>query len=283
MNIKVVYDPQGPLWFFKLTSGPQRGLGHIKMIWDSDLASQVGITQCGNAVILPCDVLGYVKLIGEFFDEDKGLPVTAHGGIAGAAGGFGWKLELFHGAPRYIQFSEVEVDPDTPLLLSIAYPRGTTFMLTAYAEYCIPSLQYSCQERFQEVQSIRDVRESLGNTFYVDPNGVITFRIIQLSKSFTGRPDFFLPQYDDVGRNGNGYALSRFERDGIRLPVFSDGTYLELIADCPVSQLGPFYCSEVPEPYKPKVCPEGYEQTGYDVCSLKGNYEKKIFADGSTT
>jgi hypothetical protein len=82
-----VFDPQAPLWFFKLDSGPQRGLGSLKMMWDSDLHAQVGLSQCGNGKIHPCDAVGHIKHLGGRFKNDKGLPVTANADIVGPVGG----------------------------------------------------------------------------------------------------------------------------------------------------------------------------------------------------
>ena len=233
-----MFDPQAPLWFFKLDSGPQRGLGSLKMMWDSDLHAQVGLSQCGNGKTHPCDAVGHIKHLGGRFKNDKGLPVTANADIVGPVGGFGWKLQLLKGAPKSIRLLEIEVDPATPLLLSIAYPPGTSFNITANAKLCTPSVKYTCKEEFRRVASIAEVRKSLGNTYHVDPKGVLTFRVIQTPKTFVGRPEFFLPQYTDVGKDGNGVALERFERDGIRLPRYTDGNFLLVEANCISSYQG---------------------------------------------
>ena len=222
----VVYDPQGPLWFYKLGNGPERGLGSVTLHWDSALDAQVGVSQCGNGNSLPCDAVGRIKHLGRKYSNDTGLPVTANADITGPVGGFGWKLELFKGAPKSIRFSEVEVDPANPILLSIPYPPGTKFNITAISTRCKPTAQYTCMDTFRQVASFTEVRASMGNTYHVSSGGVITFRVIQTPKSFVGRPEFFLPQYTDGGREGYGIALERFERDGIRLPAFTDGNYL---------------------------------------------------------
>jgi hypothetical protein len=275
---KVVYDPQGPLWFFKLGSGPERGLGHFNMLWDDALHAQLGKSQCGNSY-LPCDYVGYIKHLGPYFNGDAGLPVTANANAVGPVGGFGWKLELDNGAPKSVRFHQIEVDPATPLLLSIAYPLGTSFTLVAHGGYCTDNANYTCEEMFHQVGSVADVRTSLGNTYHVDSNGVLTFRIIQLPQTFVGRPEFFLPQYTDLGRDGLGFALERFERDGVRLPSFVNGPYLKLDANCPSSGA---YCSKSPSSYQPEVCPSGYSQTGYDTCtSISDANMKKLFADGT--
>ena len=275
----VVYEPQGPLWFFKLDSGPERGLGHFKMKWDNALHAQIGKSQCGNGAYVPCDYVGYIKHLGAYFDDDAGLPVTANADIVGPVGGFGWKLELDSGAPKSVRFEQIEVDPATPLLLSIAYPLGTAFNIVAHGGYCTDNADYKCTETFHQVGSVADVRTSLGNAYHVDSIGVLTFRIIQTPKTFVGRPEFFLPQYTDLGRGGHGFALEHFERDGVRLPAFAYGPYLILDANCPSSGA---YCSKSASSYQPEVCPSGYSQTGYDTCtSISDASMGKLFADGT--
>jgi len=277
---EAIYDPQGPLWFFKLNSGPERGMGHFNMEWDDNLHTQIGTTQCGNGPDIPCDYVGYIKHLGDQFTNDTGLPVTANADVVGPVGGFGWKLELDGGSPKSIRFEEIEVDPATPLLLSIAYPPGTSFNITAHARYCTASEKYTCSEPFHQVNSVAEIRNSLGNTYYVDPQGVLTFRILQLPKTFVGRPEFFFPQYSDEGRDGFGFALERFDRDGVFLPMYAHGTHLILDADCSTSGA---YCSQTPPPYEPNVCSTGYIQTAYDTCTSASNPSMVMFADGSNS
>jgi hypothetical protein len=272
-----VYEPQAPLWFFKLNSGPERGMGHFIMEWDNNLHDQVGNGQCGNGDGQPCDYRGYIKHVGDKFVNDPGLPVTANAHIVGPVGGFGWALELFEGAPKSVLFRQIEVDPTTPLLLSIPYPPGTSFTITAFARWC-DSNNDLCEETFHQVNSIEAVRSSLGNTYHVDSNGVLTFRIIQTAKLFLGKPNFMLPQYSDTpGGWKEIWALARFERDGVRLPKAENGPYLTLDANC-ASNDG-VYCSQSVSPYNRNVCPSGYSQSAYDTCTSSSG--GKIFANGS--
>lgn len=249
------------------------------MKWDDSLHNQVGGSQCGNGPGIPCDYVGYMKHVGDFFGSDLGLPVTANADVVGPVGGFAWKLELDGGAPKSLRFEQIEVDPATPLLLSIAYPIGTSFTIVAHAAYCSDSEFYSCEETFTQVSTIAEVRASMGNTYHVDSNGVVTFRIIQTPKTYVGNPDWSIPQWDDVGKWGNGYAIDRFERDGVRLPIMAYGPWLTLDADCS----GGVYCSSTPATYEPTVCSPGYTQTGYDTCTSTSNPSMKEYADGSTS
>lgn len=287
----VVYDPQGPLRFIKQNKGPSRGVGHFVMKWDDVLHKTVGRTNCGNGGPQPCPVVGYVRHLGSRFSPvngaSQGLPITANSDVVGPVGGFGWFVTFKEGAPRQVKFELIEVPPESPMMVSIAYPLGTTFTLTAHAAWCTNSVSNKCQEEFTAVSSIEKVRNGLGNTYHVDENGVITFRVIQTPQSYVGDPNWFLPSYDTVGKWGQGYALDRFERDGVRLPKLKYGPYLLLEAEnCGATQ--GVYCTGTPavngNTYNPNVCStNGYKQVAYDACCSTSNPSRCEFADGSTS
>ena len=271
---EVVHDQQGPLKFIK--ANRERGLGHFRMLWDDSQHSQVGGALCGNGNQAPCTALGYIKHLGPRFVNDNGLPVTARADVAGPVGGFGWLLELSSGAPRNLKLELIEVRPDTPMLLSIAYPRGTTFTITANAAWCTPNERYACQEQFYSVGSSEEVRNSPGNTYHVDNNGLLTIRVVQTPSGFVGNPSWFLPTYDDIGKWGNGHALPRFERGGVLLPKMSYGPYTEIQASCGGSGA---YCSERPPSVDQSgVCPNGYTQTAFDACCAISNPSQCVYA-----
>lgn len=275
----VVHDPQGPLKFIKQTK--QRGLGHFRISFDSAQHSQVGGSQCGNGGGQPCNPLGYIKHMGKKFSSDLGLPITASPDVSGPVGGFSWLLKLNSGSPRQLKIEFVEVSPDTPMLLSIAYPLGTSFTITANApSWCGTSQQYSCKEVFHPVNSVADVRNSLGNAYYFSNQGLLTIRIIQTPKDYVGAPSWFLPKYTDIGQWGNGYALPRFERGGVLLPGLSYGPWLDVVANCPASSSNAAYCSQAPPNLDPDVCPVGYTQTAYDKCCSGSTC---VYADGSSS
>jgi hypothetical protein len=288
----VVYDPQGPLRFIKQTNGPQRGLGHILMQWDSSVNSQVGGSVCQNGVpSVPCPTLGYMRHLGHKFSPllgagaAPGMPVNAGGAIVGPVGGYGWLLNLTAGAPISINFPEVVVSPNIPLTLSIPYPIGTSFTITAVApSWCwTENGAYSCQQPFSSASSFAQVRNGPGNLYYVDPNGVLTIRLVQLPKDFVGRPNWFLPGYNDTGRDGLGLALDFFSRDNVTLPRVIFGSSYTLTAHCPSSSGA--YCTPTTTPtttYDPDVCPNGYEQVAYDAC-CSTTTTHCVYADGSTS
>lgn len=274
-----MYDEQGPLRFIRTSNGPERGLGHVRVSWDSALQNQVGSSICGNGNGLPCPVEGYIRHAGSLFDGRLGLPLTARGEVAGPVGGFGWVVEFNAGAPRQIDFENIEVLPETPLLVSIPYPSGTTFTITAHASpWCHennPTI--SCTETFKAVDSIDRVRTGPGNEYYVDLDGTVTFRIIQTPHDFVGQPDWFIPSRDEFAVDGSGPALDHFARAGVFLPRHSHFAFFRLVADCEGTGT---YCSGTSAPYRSNVCAPGYEQTAYDKCCSIDDISQCTFANG---
>jgi hypothetical protein len=255
------------------------------MEWDfrsNSVHSQVGNTVCGNGDGLPCPALGWVKHAGPMFQQDKGLPITANADIAGPVGGFGWVLRLDQGAPKSIKIQYIEVRWDNPLMLHIQYPLGTSVTITAYAAWCVPDQFYTCQEVFKKVNSVAAVRSSSGNTYFIDPTtGILSVRIIQFPQLYTGRPNWFLPKDNDPGRYG-WYAVDRFERAGVYLPIYAYGPWLSIDADCAVGtgDRTPF-CAGYPLNTPLPVCSTGYQQVAYDKCCSTTNPTVCQYADGS--
>lgn len=276
----VVYDPQGPLRFIKQNDGPERGLGHFKMSWDSSLHNQVGGSLCGNGNGAACPTMGYIRHAGDMFTE--GVPITAAGDIVGPVGGFRWIIDLSQGAARQLKFELIEVLPDTPLLVTIPYPAGTTFTISANgASWCNSNSDYSCREDFTLASSIDEVRNGPGNQYYIDEDNAVTFRIVRLPHTFIGSPGWSIPSLTDPGKYGNGYAIERFERDGILLPKLSYGPhYLVEAQNCGGSGA---YCANSIPSYNPDVCDSGYTQVSYDKCCSVTDPLACKFASGSTS
>jgi hypothetical protein len=259
------------------------------MKWDDSQHDKVNKGICGNGDHTPCPTLGYMRHLGFRFSPtiegggvSQGLPVTASADVTGPVGGFGWLLTLNQGAPRTISFQDLEVPPDTTMLLTIVYPLGTTFNITAHAwEACFPDESYSCVKTFELVNSIDQVRNGPGNTYYVDSStGAVTFRLVQTSQEYVGNPDWIFQNYEGAGRYNRKSALFKFERRGIVLPKSAYGTGIVLKAHC--SGTGP-YCGDAPSAYDPDVCPAGYQQVAYDSCCSTETSSVCVFADGSTT
>ena len=303
---RVVDDKDGPLQFIRTNDGPERGLAHMRVDWDPMLHSKVGESVCGNGNLDPCPAVGYMRHLGPRFSNDPGLPITANSDIVGPVGGFGWYLTLQDGAPRRMTFSQIEVAPESPLLISIAYPVGTTFSIRASASpVCLVNNlrggSFRCNENFVQVSSIQEVRESTGNTYHVSSEGVLTFRIIQTAANFVGRPDWFLPSWNDTDRSGRYFALDRFERKGVRLLRRSWGAQLVVEANCPEDKItdwargfwnnllgglldrvmGSSFCRVDSLPTEmDQVCPKGFQQVSYDKCCDSSLVDSCIYANG---
>lgn len=258
------------------------------MSWDPFLDQQVDYENiCSNGRGKPCDTLGYIRHLGHMFSPivnagmKQGLPVTANADIAGPVGGFGWLFTLNAGSPKSLKITEVEVDPAHVLLLSIPYPAGTTVTIKAKQTWCDTWGGYSCEATFTAASSIDEVRNSLGNKYYQDSNGVVTFRVFQLASYFTGNPNWLFPDYNTAGRWGDVVAVPRFERGGVLLPQASNGVYFQITANCNSSD--GIHCTDSVPVYDPDVCDAGYEQLAYDRCCSTSNANVCTFANGDTT
>lgn len=254
-----LYEEEGPLWMFKLDTGGERGLGHVRLRFDPSQHSQVGKTVCTNGGMEPCPALGYIKHIGPMFADDAGLPVTAQADIAGPVGGYGWLLELNDGSPKTMQIELIEVGPFTPLILHTPYPPGTTFDISA------SGCNGGCIESFILVDSIEEVRRSSGNTYHFSPEGLLSLRVIQFSGDWFGDDgEWILPDYETTYPwDSQSFVLDRFERDGVLLPRMQYGPFIQINASCSGEEA---YCSEAPPSVDFNPCPSGFVQVAYDTC-----------------
>ena len=287
----VFHDEQAPLEFIKVGNGPARGMGHVTLSWDDALHATVGDTDCvngrsydgnSNAYLPSCNPVGRIRHLGPRFDEENdplgGLPVTANPDIVGLTGGYGWFLSLDNGSPHTLTIDRIETSSSqSPMILSIAYPQDTKFTITANAaSWCSTSNECTkaCTEMFTAVASVDLVRNSIGNVYHFDSTtGVLTIRVTMVPTDFTGQPQWKLHDFDDVGIDGTGYALRRFERDGVLLPKPSYDASIQIAADC--SRNGA-YCSVLPsstaaEDASSTICPAGYTQVSYDACCETSN------------
>ena len=266
-----------------------RSVGHIRLTWDSKLHSQVGKTRCGPGESAKrCPAVGYIRHLGHKFSAEKnksklasrGLPITANPNVVGMTGGFGWLFQLQRGAPRHLHISEAEIDPSSVLLLHIPYPRGTVFRIVGKAS-CRSDQAFRCQMTFRRARSVAEVRDGPGNLYHVHRNGVLTIRVVQSSPEFVGNPRWVLPDYDTPGRHQK-FALPRFERNRVRLPMKSPGAGISILARKCGGNKGA-YCKKQVVDYDPNVCPKGFAQVAYDTCCHLTKRDKCIFADGRRT
>ena len=258
------------------------------MRWDDPLHNQVGKSICTTSGEAPCDAEGYIRHLGHKFSPTRGpsgtlsMPVTANAEIPGLIGGYGWLLTFNRGAPRELLLTKTEIDPKSVLLLHIPYPVGTVFDIQAgrLTSGCANfGAGYTCIETMQSVSSVEQVRDGLGNKYYVHPNGVLTIRIVQISNEYSGTPEFILQDYDTPGRRQE-WALKRFERGGVRLPQGGGGNYRIRATNCGGTD-GRHCTGPVSSDYDPDVCAFGFVQTSYDRCCRLSNLSQCMYADGT--
>ena len=193
----------------------------------------------------------------------------------GPVGGFGWLFTLDAGAPHTLKITEMEVMPDTPLVISIPYPLGTSFDIRAKAGCSKSDCITSCEEIFTRVNYVEQVRYSEGNVYHFDDvTGLLSIRAIMFPSFYTGEPNWKLYNFNDTGRNGE-YSLFRFERNGVLLPKKSySSAYILISADC--TQNGAYCADSAPitSSYD-NVCSPGFDQMSYDrCCDSLGNCEE---------
>lgn len=207
--------------------------------------------------------------------------MTANPDVVGPVGGFGWLLKLNSGAPRDLNITQVEQSPSSTLILSIVYPPGTSVTITAMAAWCWAQTGvYTCEESFHSVGSVAQVRNSTGNTYHMSAGGVLTVRIVEFARLFTGNPSWFLPSYATPARNDpGGFALPKFQRSGVLLPNEVYANRIRIRATCGGTGT---YCSGSVGAYDPDVCQADYVQTAYDTCCSTSNPTICKYADGSS-
>ena len=174
-------EPQRPLYFIRKNDGPKRALAHVRMRWDDSVHGRIGhVDRYCYQKAENCPEQGVLRHLGNRFSPDPndystfGLPITPVGKVTGLSGGYGWLLEFNRfGAPKELTLDRLEVDPDSVLMLTIKYPRGTTFSIKAAARFCPESNGYICSEVFEQTDNIDDVRR-FGNKYYIHSNGLLT-------------------------------------------------------------------------------------------------------------
>jgi len=253
-------DEDGQFWLCPQPRGT-RQIGSATFTFDQEAQSQVGQTVCGNGNVgYPCTPVGFVQHWGrDGLSLGAGLPLTPNGETTGPVGGFGWHIELIEGAPVRLTVGRLQVRFDTSLMLSLSYPPGTSFAITAYAASWCNTNWKQCEEAFQEVGSPEAVRASAGNTYHWD-GSYLYVRLVQA--------------------NPNGWAewsieeepTDPFVRDGITLPRFDAGS-LVIDASCTPNPDAPAYCLHTPAMVGavPAACTPPRQPVAYDLCCLHGS------------
>lgn len=256
-----VQPVDSPLWQCKAYS---RQVGSLHIYWaGSERFGDAYMEACANGrPNVPCGALGYVKHRGSMYGTGRGaaLPLALNGEITGALNGFGWLARFMADlTPARLVIKRVQVPHDAKLLLSVAYPAGTSVAaVTAFApSWCLPwaNEHYKCEESFTRVGSLWAVRASAGNTYHFE-NSLLTVRIVQPPPHHTGSPAWRVVE-DPV---------APFVRDGIRIPRYDWHSRLQIDVTCDRATANSDMCAGVPVSTEPTVCEGGWMQTGYDQC-----------------
>jgi hypothetical protein len=217
------YSFEGPIIHCDAATG-RRSIASFFMQWKLNQRADVGAAAGLCDRNKPCTPEGSIGHWG----YAAALLVTRNSQVTGPFGGFGWHIKFNAGAPRTLQFTEIQMFKASPLMLSIAYPKGVRFTITARGPpWCRPLPSLSCKHIFHGVPSIQAVRNSLGDAYYVDEAGILYMRLVQPPDRNTGSPDWKLSEWPNPP----------FMRAGLAIPTKSS-TYehIEIAVDCATSK-----------------------------------------------
>jgi hypothetical protein len=255
------YSAEGPMVHCNAAPADRptgsRAISSFFMQWKPNQRNDLGSRICGRN--LPCRPEGSIKHWG-YAGE---LPLVRNSQVTGPSGGFGWHIRFNAGAPRKLQFTEIQQLSTSTLMLSIAYPRGVRFTITARAvPWCRTSSSRSCKHVFRRVGSIDEVRRSLGDTYFVDAAGILYLRLVQPLNGATGTPDWKLHDWPNAP----------FTRAGLSIPTRSNANgHIEIATDCAPSATNSYFCARAVASAPPEPCAPGWRLRAYDrCCSDKG-------------
>jgi hypothetical protein len=203
---------------------------------------------------MPCRPEGSIRHWG----YAGAFPVTRNSQITGPSGGFGWHISFDAGAPKMLQFTEIQNFKASPLLLSIAYPPGVGFTITARGPpWCQTSQYRSCEHEYHRVGSTEEVRNSLGDAYYVDNKGILYVRLVQPLDGATGLPDW----------EHHEWPNRPFMRAGLAVPTKSSNfERIEILSNCAPSATNSYFCAGSVASAPPRPCASGWRLTAYDRC-----------------
>lgn len=260
----------------------------------------IGTNICGGSLwgcrpLTPCPQLGYVTHFGRPAGHqlsaerrrlalvgDEGVPITPNGGITGPAGGLGWFINFFAGAPIEMNVTNVQMpDEATQLVVAIQYPPGSSFIVESrgaswctnkYATWSRGGPPYphitTCAWAHTAVSSVQQVRDGRGDEFYFDGTHLYV-RAMPTSSYFDLAT---VPGLTASQRSfeWNGSVLLSaaerafpytFTRSGVSLiraqcsePTAMCGSHVHIKADCTPSHGGSAYCNQTQPVVVPNAC-----------------------------
>ena len=266
-----------------------------------------GYTRCGGSVwgcvpLTPCPQLGYATHIGfppgrethqwarRAPGDYDGMPITPGGALTGPAGGFGWFIHLFEGAPRELNVSNIQLPSNsTHLVLALQYPPGTNFEVSSrgavwcnnkYRTWSDNALISTCAYAHRAVSSAAQVRVGRGDEYFFDGTHLF-IRALPTSTyfDFSDRETapYVLSWENDVLRS----ELERtfpytWTESGVSLitpacgePTALCGSYVHVKADCTPAAEGSAYCAHAAPAVVPRAaCDAGMtaKPGSFDEC-----------------
>lgn len=210
---------------------PNDSVASMLIHWaDSSMEKGIGSTYCSNGATstgyLPCPIGAVVTHFNRNEANAFGVSVMSRvtGPVIASSGG--WFVRYLQGTPATITFTDMQVDKKTILHLAIPYPAGTTFDIYAKAPtWCDPGKPpyqswYSiCKHPFRSVNSIDEVRNSWGDTYFFDNSAqLLHIRIVSLD-SFGYRFAQNSTYYQNLVWNSTSTYNTYFSRGGLDLLV----------------------------------------------------------------
>jgi len=216
--------------------GPGDDRVSICIHWASaEMEAEIGTDYCSNGEVslsattsgyLPCPIGAVVTHFNR--NEANAYPVALSprvtGPVISECGG--WFVRYLGGTPNHITFTDMQIDHDTILHLAIPYPAGTTFKIYAQAPvWCYPGTppyepwDSICQHFYHPVNSIQEVRDSWGDTYFFDSSTqLLHIRIVSLD-SFTYEFATNATYNPSAVWNSSSTWSTYFSRDGLNLLV----------------------------------------------------------------
>jgi len=231
------------------------------------MEAEIGTYYCSNGeVSLSATTSGYlscpVGVVATHFNRNEAnayqvaLSPRVTGPVIAECGG--WFVRYLGGTPNHITFTDMQIDHDTILHLAIPYPAGTTFQIYAQAPtWCNPGTPpykpwYSiCQHFYRPVNSIQEVRDSWGDTYFFDSSAqLLHIRIVSLD-SFTYEFATYGTANQNSVWNSSSTWSTYFSHDGLNL-LITGSTFWSVVIDTTSANCNP-RCPALPSVSVPGI------------------------------
>jgi len=205
---------------------PADGMASVMIHWNAGAEALIGKSYCSNgasgpnSTYYPCDIGGYLTNFGRDAKTES-YPLAVMPRVAGpviAASG-GWFVNFTKGAPKFLNFTDMQIRHDDSLLVAIPYQTGSTFKVYAQAPGGC-STSFICSHPYKQVGSVQAVRQAWGDTYFYDTTRKLLYvKLNDLGASF---PGYFCKKADQNATwcqvwNKTATKNSYFSRGGLDL------------------------------------------------------------------